>query len=211
MAKAQKIDEKEELKDQAGMAMTDGNAILGELENEMPKEEVPQEEKDKNPIQYKYEVQLKRLPRKLKSVVGLKVGKKGRVVEVLDAKTIMVDFWDTRPAKIPIKNSYVEVTRTRKEVEIAAGTYVEPVEESKTDSTDALTKQEGGNHYKSMKIQPVEFIHANNIGFLEGNVIKYICRHKNKNGIEDLKKVIHYAELLIQLEYGDENKDKKSK
>lgn len=210
MAKAQKIDEKEELKEQAGMAMTDGNAILGELETEMPKEEVSQEEKDKNPIQYKYEIKLKKLPRKLKSVVGLEVGKIGRVVEVLDSKTIMVDFWDTRPAKIPVRNSYVEVTRTRKEVEIAAGTYVEPVEEVKT-SDDALTKQEGGNHYKSMKIQPVEFIHANNIGFLEGNVIKYICRHKNKNGIEDLKKVIHYAELLIQLEYKSENKDEEVK
>ncbi len=68
--------------------------------------------------------------------------------------------------------------------------------------TDALAKQEGGNHYKDMKIQPVEFITANNLGFLEGNVVKYICRHHAKNGAEDIKKAIHYCELLLQTKYG---------
>jgi hypothetical protein len=67
----------------------------------------------------------------------------------------------------------------------------------------ALDKQEGGNHYKDMKIQPVEFITANNLGFLEGNVVKYICRHHAKNGAEDIKKAIHYCELLLQTKYGD--------
>lgn len=67
----------------------------------------------------------------------------------------------------------------------------------------ALNKQEGGQHYKNFKIQPVEFIHANNLGFCEGNIIKYTCRYKAKNGKEDLLKVIHYAELLLQLEYGN--------
>jgi Protein of unknwon function (DUF3310) len=66
----------------------------------------------------------------------------------------------------------------------------------------ALEKQEGGNHYKDLKIQPAEFIHANSIGYFEGNVIKYVCRHKNKNGKQDLQKAIHYLELLIQLDYG---------
>lgn len=61
--------------------------------------------------------------------------------------------------------------------------------------------QVGGNHYKNYKIQPTEFIHANNIPFIEGNIIKYVMRHKNKNGIEDLKKAKHYIDLLIQLEY----------
>jgi len=68
---------------------------------------------------------------------------------------------------------------------------------------DALTKQEGGNHYKDMAIQPVEFITANNLGFLEGNVVKYICRHHAKNGAEDIKKAIHYCELLLQTKYGE--------
>lgn len=66
-----------------------------------------------------------------------------------------------------------------------------------------LKKQEGGNHYKDMKIQPVEFITANNLGFLEGNVVKYICRHHAKNGAEDIKKAIHYCELLLQTKYGE--------
>ena len=67
----------------------------------------------------------------------------------------------------------------------------------------ALDKQEGGNHYKDMKIQPVEFIDGNKIPFLEGNIIKYICRHASKNGAEDVRKVIHYAELILELRYGE--------
>jgi UDP-3-O-acyl-N-acetylglucosamine deacetylase len=64
----------------------------------------------------------------------------------------------------------------------------------------ALEKQINGNHYKSLTIQPVEYIHANNIPFLEGNVIKYVTRWRNKNGIADLEKAKHYIELLIELE-----------
>jgi hypothetical protein len=58
-------------------------------------------------------------------------------------------------------------------------------------------KQVGGNHYKKYKIQPVEFIIKNNIGFVEGNIIKYVLRFKDKGGIADLKKAKHYIELLI--------------
>jgi hypothetical protein len=68
---------------------------------------------------------------------------------------------------------------------------------------NALTKQVGGSHYNSMVIQPVEFIVANDIGFLEGNVIKYVCRHQDKNGADDIKKAIHYCELLLHTKYGD--------
>ena len=64
----------------------------------------------------------------------------------------------------------------------------------------ALTKQEGGTHYKGCKIQPVEFIHANGLGFCEGNVVKYVTRWRSKNGVADLRKAIHYLELLIELE-----------
>lgn len=64
----------------------------------------------------------------------------------------------------------------------------------------SLNKQEGGDHYKKLKIQPVEYIHANNIPFIEGCIIKYATRWKDKNGVEDLKKIIHFAELLIELE-----------
>lgn len=73
---------------------------------------------------------------------------------------------------------------------------------------NALTKQVGGGHYKEFGIQPVEYIHANNLSFLEGNVVKYITRHKSKNGIEDIKKVIHYCELIIELEYNQKKEPK---
>lgn len=66
--------------------------------------------------------------------------------------------------------------------------------------TNPLDTQVDGNHYKMMKIQPVEFIHANGIPYLEGNVIKYVSRWRNKNGLADLEKAKHYIELLIELE-----------
>ena len=64
----------------------------------------------------------------------------------------------------------------------------------------ALEIQEGGSHYKDLKIQPVEYIHANGLGFCEGNVVKYITRWRSKGGVEDLKKAKHFIELLIELE-----------
>lgn len=67
----------------------------------------------------------------------------------------------------------------------------------------ALKQQIGGNHYKGMKIQPVEFIHANKIPFIEGCIIKYACRHREKNGKQDLLKIKHFVDLLISLEYPD--------
>lgn len=65
---------------------------------------------------------------------------------------------------------------------------------------NALGTQEGGSHYKDMKIQPIEYCHANNLGMCEGSVVKYISRWRDKNGIEDLKKAKHFIDLLIQLE-----------
>lgn len=62
----------------------------------------------------------------------------------------------------------------------------------------AFDEQLGGNHYKDMKFQPIEFILANGLGFCEGNVVKYVCRYKAKGGLEDLKKAKHYLELLIE-------------
>lgn len=61
--------------------------------------------------------------------------------------------------------------------------------------------QVGGNHYKDLKIQPIEYIHANGLDYFEGNVIKYITRHRKKNGKQDLEKAKHYIDLLIELEY----------
>jgi hypothetical protein len=65
----------------------------------------------------------------------------------------------------------------------------------------ASTEQVGGAHYKDFKIQPAEFIHANGIGFLEGNAIKYVCRHRAKGGRQDIEKAIHYLQLLLEWGY----------
>lgn len=70
----------------------------------------------------------------------------------------------------------------------------------------ALDRQEGGNHYKDMKIEPVEYIVENNIPYREANAIKYISRHKLKNGLEDLKKAKHYIDMIIETEYTKEKK-----
>lgn len=60
--------------------------------------------------------------------------------------------------------------------------------------------QVGGKHYKSMAIQPVEYNHANRIPFIEGSVIKYVSRWREKGGIQDLHKAKHFIDLLIELE-----------
>jgi hypothetical protein len=66
--------------------------------------------------------------------------------------------------------------------------------------TPALSVQEGGNHYKDLAIQPVEFIHKNGIGYIEGCAIKYLVRWRKKGGIEDLKKARHFINILIEME-----------
>lgn len=80
--------------------------------------------------------------------------------------------------------------------------YFEPSTRTTTavKNTAALTVQHGGNHYKKLAIQPVEYIMANNIPYMEGNVIKYITRWKDKGGVQDLNKAKHYIELLIENE-----------
>jgi len=85
-------------------------------------------------------------------------------------------------------------------------TYIKKV----FDEVDPTMKQVGGTHYKDMPIQPGEFIRKNNLGWYEGNAIKYICRHKQKGGVEDLHKAMHYLELAMK-EYHKETPSKKDK
>lgn len=65
---------------------------------------------------------------------------------------------------------------------------------------NALEVQVGGSHYKDLAIQPVEYIHANGLGFCEGSVVKYVTRWRAKGGIKDLEKARHFLDLLIDLE-----------
>ncbi len=73
----------------------------------------------------------------------------------------------------------------------------------------AKQTQIGGNHYSTMKIQPIEFIMANDIPFAEGSVIKYMCRWRRKGGIEDLQKAKHFIDLIIQYEEELNGQDRK--
>lgn len=65
-------------------------------------------------------------------------------------------------------------------------------------------RQVAGQHYADLPIQPSEFIHRNALGWCEGNAVKYISRHKRKGGREDIQKAIHYLELLLEWEYGND-------
>ena len=64
----------------------------------------------------------------------------------------------------------------------------------------AVDKQVGGGHYKDCGIQPIEYIHANNLNFFEGSAVKYITRWRQKGGVQDLRKAIHFLELQIELD-----------
>ena len=67
---------------------------------------------------------------------------------------------------------------------------------------NALEQQVGGKHYRECEIQPVEYIVKNNLDFLECNIVKYVTRHRTKGeGKKDIEKVIHYAQLILEMHY----------
>ena len=69
-------------------------------------------------------------------------------------------------------------------------------------------EQVGGSHYKHMAIQPSEFIFQNELDWLQGNIIKYVCRHKYKGHQEDIKKAIHYCNLILEWYYEQEPEER---
>jgi hypothetical protein len=75
-----------------------------------------------------------------------------------------------------------------------------PITMEEDEAFSALDRQVAGDHYKDLPIQPAEYIHANAMGYFEGNVVKYVSRWRKKNGMADLEKAKHYIELLIELE-----------
>ena len=81
------------------------------------------------------------------------------------------------------------------------GSYSYYMRRSK-EERDSNKPQVGGQHYKRCKLQAVEYIQANGLDYLEGNVIKYITRHRTKGeGRKDIEKAIHYAQLILEMEY----------
>ena len=73
-------------------------------------------------------------------------------------------------------------------------------------TSKVYNKQIGGSHYKDMVIQPSEFINKNKLQFAEGNAIKYICRHAHKGEVQDLEKAKHYIDMIIERDYGPQEK-----
>ena len=71
----------------------------------------------------------------------------------------------------------------------------------KSTTYNSLDEQVGGKHYRNMKIQPAEFINENKLLFAEGNAIKYICRHSVKVKEQDIRKAIHYLEMILERDY----------
>lgn len=67
-------------------------------------------------------------------------------------------------------------------------------------------QQVGGSWYKTLKIEPIDFITKNNLDWYSGNIVKYLSRHKLKGGQEDIKKVVHYALMLLEDQYGIKSK-----
>jgi hypothetical protein len=100
-------------------------------------------------------------------------------------------------------------THLMKKVQFATentGPELPPTLPPKGNPIDPLKVQVGGAHYKGLAIQPIEYIHANNIPFAEGSVIKYVSRWRDKGGIADLRKAAHFIELLIALETKNQEK-----
>ena len=69
-----------------------------------------------------------------------------------------------------------------------------------------LKEQVGGDHYSKLEIQPAVYAQRNKLSYLQGTIIKYVTRYKDKNGVEDLQKAKHYIDLLIELEDKNEKK-----
>ena len=74
--------------------------------------------------------------------------------------------------------------------------------EIKSELKTSLDTQVGGNHYKKYAIQPIEYCQKNRLNHCESSIIKYATRHQDKNGAEDVRKIIHYAQVILEMEYG---------
>ena len=80
----------------------------------------------------------------------------------------------------------------------------EAIENTTNKKYNPLVVQQSGNHYKNGKIQPIEYSERNNLSMCQGNIVKYITRHKEKHGVDDLAKVVHYALLEALFVYGED-------
>jgi len=117
-------------------------------------------------------------------------------------------FWQSDNNTYPFKATAGGFSR----IYTAAGFYYDSGEEDSLDLLLAIEEetpsqqQVGGAHYKSLPIQPAEYCQKNGLHWCEANVVKYVTRHREKGGRQDIEKAIHYLELLLELEYPTEQK-----
>ena len=111
------------------------------------------------------------------------------------AKELPVQFADANFVGV-VRDDFADYEQAEAEKAKVDGLAAAHAEQS------ANATQVGGDHYKTQVIQPWDFIASNGIGFLAGNVVKYVARYKAKNGMEDLKKARHYLDKLIETEGG---------
>lgn len=96
-----------------------------------------------------------------------------------------------------VRNAETYIDLQRWNEQFKAG-FQQRLQRQQEQMQNANQKQEGGDHYKSKAIQPWDYIVSNNMGYLEGNIVKYVSRWKEKGGVADLRKAMHYLEKLIE-------------
>ena len=120
--------------------------------------------------------------------------KKGDPVYLIHGKGVLFgEITDIQETETEVKLNYA--------TKDPAGCGVEMVAQALRESSVA-GMQVGGEHYQGKKIQPVEYIHANNMNFTDGSIVKYISRHKEKNGAQDIMKIVSFCKLILILDYG---------
>ena len=109
------------------------------------------------------------------------------------------------PYKVRLDKCYYDWWFTDKCIELVSDT-VDTVNDNNTTNKkyNPLVVQQSGNHYKNGKIQPIEYSERNHLSMCQGNIVKYTTRHKEKNGVDDLAKVVHYALLEALFVYGED-------
>ena len=119
---------------------------------------------------------------------------------------VNVNVEDT-PYKVRLDKCYYDWWFTDKCIELVYDDAVveyNPTEKTPNKKYNPLVVQQSGNHYKSGEIQPIEYSERNNLSMCQGNIVKYITRHKEKDGVDDLAKVVHYALLEALFVYGED-------
>ena len=138
----------------------------------------------------------------------LKVGDKVRINKVLTVIELREDgfvFAEHEHFSFGLKQDWytpIDTSPVIQNADAPSDTFAQQVEEKSSCKPASLSQQVGGSHYKDMAIQPIEYITKNKLDFPQGCIVKYISRYRNKNKDQDVRKVIHFAKLILQLEYG---------